>query len=127
MMSFPMEASVVHLQLLVARTAQRLWALNLHTGRERACQSGTEAAVQGELPCSPGQGGRNVDAQFPSTHSHQPACTSLTGRPRGQPAQGQQALWAGPESEQLGLRGPHSTRVCVATLYAQKLMTLKVT
>jgi hypothetical protein len=33
MMSFPMEASVVHLQLLVARTAQRLWALNLHTGR----------------------------------------------------------------------------------------------
>lgn len=34
MMSFPMEASVVHLQLLVARTAHRLWALNLHTVRE---------------------------------------------------------------------------------------------
>ena len=32
MMSFPMEASVVHLQVLVERTAQRLWALNLHTG-----------------------------------------------------------------------------------------------
>lgn len=31
MMSFPMEASVVHLQLLVERTAQRLWALNLQT------------------------------------------------------------------------------------------------
>lgn len=31
MMSFPMEASVVHLQSLLARTAQRLWALNLHT------------------------------------------------------------------------------------------------
>lgn len=26
-----MEARVVHLQLLVALTAQRLWALNLHT------------------------------------------------------------------------------------------------
>ena len=34
MISFPMEASVVHLQLLVARTAHRLWALNLHTVRE---------------------------------------------------------------------------------------------
>lgn len=34
-MSFPMEASVVHLQLLVARTAHRLWALNLHTVREQ--------------------------------------------------------------------------------------------
>lgn len=34
MISVPMEASVVHLQLLVARTAQRLWALNLHTGEE---------------------------------------------------------------------------------------------
>lgn len=30
-MSFPIEASVVHLQLLVALTAHRLWALNLHT------------------------------------------------------------------------------------------------
>lgn len=30
-MSLPMEARVVHLQLLVALTAQRLWALNLHT------------------------------------------------------------------------------------------------
>lgn len=32
--SFPIEARVVHLQLLVARTAQRLWALNLHTREE---------------------------------------------------------------------------------------------
>lgn len=31
---------------------------------------------------------------------------ALPGRPGGQTAQGQQALWAGPESEQLGLRGP---------------------
>ena len=31
MMSFPMEARVVHLQLFVALTAHRLWALNLHT------------------------------------------------------------------------------------------------
>lgn len=31
MISFPMEARVVHLQLLVALTAQRLWALNLQT------------------------------------------------------------------------------------------------
>ncbi len=36
MMSFPMEASVVHLQLLVERTAQRLWALNLQTAEERS-------------------------------------------------------------------------------------------
>lgn len=35
MISFPIEASVVHLQLLVARTAHRLWALNLHTRKER--------------------------------------------------------------------------------------------
>ena len=34
MISFPMEARVVHLQLLVARTAHRLWALNLHTREE---------------------------------------------------------------------------------------------
>lgn len=33
--SFPMEARVVHLQLLVALTAQRLWALNLHTEKHR--------------------------------------------------------------------------------------------
>lgn len=33
-MSFPIEAKVVHLQLLVALTAQRLWALNLHTERQ---------------------------------------------------------------------------------------------
>lgn len=39
MMSFPMEASVVHLQLLVARTAHRLWALNLHTVREQTRES----------------------------------------------------------------------------------------
>lgn len=31
MISLPMDASVVHLQLLVALTAQRLCALNLHT------------------------------------------------------------------------------------------------
>lgn len=35
MISFPMEARVVHLQLLVARTAQRLWALNLHTEKHK--------------------------------------------------------------------------------------------
>jgi len=38
MISLPMDASVVHLQLLVALTAQRLCALNLHTcgaGRSR--------------------------------------------------------------------------------------------
>lgn len=34
MMSFPIEAKVVHLQLLVALTAQRLWALNLHTEKQ---------------------------------------------------------------------------------------------
>lgn len=34
MMSFPMEASVVHLQLLVALTAHLLWALNLQTARK---------------------------------------------------------------------------------------------
>lgn len=31
MMSLPIDASVVHLQLLVALTAHLLWALNLHT------------------------------------------------------------------------------------------------
>ena len=31
MMSLPMEARAVHLQLVGARTAHRLWALNLHT------------------------------------------------------------------------------------------------
>lgn len=30
-MSLAIEAKVVHLQLFVAFTAQRLWALNLHT------------------------------------------------------------------------------------------------
>jgi len=30
-----MEARVVHLQLLVALTAQRLWALNLHTEKHK--------------------------------------------------------------------------------------------
>lgn len=35
MMSFPMEASVVHLQLLVERTAHLLWALNLQTAEDR--------------------------------------------------------------------------------------------
>lgn len=35
MISFPMEASVVHLQLLVERTAQRLWALNLQTAEDK--------------------------------------------------------------------------------------------
>lgn len=37
-----MEARVVHLQLLVALTAQRLWALNLHTEKHKQahiCQS----------------------------------------------------------------------------------------
>ena len=34
MMSFPMEARVVHLQLFIALTAQRLWALNLHTKKK---------------------------------------------------------------------------------------------
>lgn len=34
MISFPMEASVVHLQLLVALTAHLLWALNLHTKKK---------------------------------------------------------------------------------------------
>ena len=65
-----------------------------------------------------------MDAQLPSKRSHQPACAALTGRPGGQPAQGQQAPWAGPESEQLGLQAPHSTRVRVAALHAQTL-TLK--
>ena len=37
MISFPIEARVVHLQLLVARTAHRLWALNLHTSHESPC------------------------------------------------------------------------------------------
>jgi len=35
MISFPIEANVVHLQLLVALTAHLLWALNLHTAREK--------------------------------------------------------------------------------------------
>lgn len=34
-MSFPIDARVVHLQLLVDRTAQRLWALNLHTNTHK--------------------------------------------------------------------------------------------
>lgn len=38
-MSFPMEASVVHLQLLVERTAQRLWALNLQTVEDKSASS----------------------------------------------------------------------------------------
>lgn len=54
MMSFPMEASVVHLQSLVARTAHRLWALNLHTVRERDMSPRAAAALRDTLEELPG-------------------------------------------------------------------------
>ena len=39
MMSFPMDARVVHLQLFVALTAHLLWALNLHTKKKKKKKS----------------------------------------------------------------------------------------
>lgn len=38
MISFPILANVLHLQLLMAFAAHRLWTLNLHTSHERPCE-----------------------------------------------------------------------------------------
>lgn len=49
MISFPMEARVVHLQLLVALTAQRLCALNLQTEKHKHKMCGILTLEKGSI------------------------------------------------------------------------------
>lgn len=84
MISFPMEAKVVHLQLLVALTAQRLWALNLQTGggEKKVMQgqrvvegdqegSGTRSRVLPPLPFTPFLSRAALSLPLTSQHSRE--------------------------------------------------------
>lgn len=98
MISVPMEASVVHLQLLVALTAQRLCALNLQTAQGGPGQPPWD--VQPWSPAPPGWAAlvpspsATGDRAVPAASGHHPASlllqASLAEGPPSHPPAGPQ-------------------------------------